>query len=379
MGATAAVKRAPSSPTTSPLSSPPTSPRRTRPRPAQRAATLHTLPPSTKPKPHPHHPAHPSHSSNPNASSPPVHNHSRPLHPHHPSSRRRNSSSYHRRHSNHSVTSTISSSSSASPPPRLHKYSHVVRASTRPSPGAATSLRPPWGYTHSSRTQSSTSSTTLSSLPSQPPHPDKRRAHTSLPLPDRETATVESAPPRRPRGYPKPLPRGNGFRVLASRNLSDVTADYKLQVRSSRTSVLCASTSDLPTFHLRRSIISLHDRATLYRADTPLAHVFTEVLSARRATHVLDASRRLIFLIRYARVTGQRRRELRVYGSDGHKHQLIVRHISDKRGFICLAREGKEAFRVFPRHGNFSILIAPGYDTALFSLLAALAVDLWAL
>lgn len=155
--------------------------------------------------------------------------------------------------------------------------------------------------------------------------------------------------------------------------------EYRLHPLSSRLQLLAAPEPRLPSFRLHRRALSLHDRAVLHSGPDAIAFVHSHIFSPHRTTHIVGNAQKRLFVLRYAAASGSRHRELRAYHRDGSNHVFTIRYVSQKCGFTCQTSDGGQVFRAVSRRSAFSVLLLPGYDAALFVLLASLAADIWAL
>eukprot|EP00737_Agarophyton_chilense_P000297 gb/GEZJ01000340.1/.p1 GENE.gb/GEZJ01000340.1/~~gb/GEZJ01000340.1/.p1 ORF type:complete len:431 (-),score=61.60 gb/GEZJ01000340.1/:2509-3801(-) len=394
-------------------------PRRARRRRARRAATLPRVMlggaaaaaagSRNKTAAHPAHPAHPAYHVSAAAAPHAVH-------PHHPAAVAAAAAAAQRRRRHRSLLSASSSSSSSSlpplsssslssppsPPSPPHKYSQVVRARVAPhaamrTPGS--SVRPTWGYTHSSRALSAgagaasarewSASSAAATRRARSTHGVSREVHGAAKGEGDADADADrdgDGELRRPRGYPKPLGRGNGLPVLSARFVSATGERFVLDTQSRRRTMVRDAATGARCVELVRSRVSLHERATLRCNGLTLGCVSTEMLSARRATRVMHAaSGRALLVLRFARATGDDLEAIATRRGAHAPQQVLrlrrARHNDD--ALTCWsARTAREVFAVGARRTDGSRVLSVrggGYDGALCALLALSAAHLLAL
>lgn len=264
------------------------------------------------------------------------------------------------------------------PPPELtrpHPDRPSRPISNRPSTTYSTSShhKPPRRHAYSPTSHSH-------SKPSSNPH-SHNPSKLQTPL---DPSTASTTTYLRPRGYPRPLPRGNGLPLLSRNHILNTHASITFTPRETQTYHLRTPT----TAHKIVPKPSRHNTRTLYTSSTSILRWHTHILSARGAVTVTHprSEQKLITLQRSSVVNRGRVHGYLAQRRRGGKPDLVIK--SERGGYVIRDARGNEVAKISKgdrrkdkgskSDKGWKVVVVPGFDHVFVGACAAVVVQILA-
>lgn len=207
------------------------------------------------------------------------------------------------------------------------------------------------------------------------------------------TFSSETTAYHRPRGYPKPLGRGNGFPLVYNgRFLLPSYTQLVIQRRrsSAASSYSVSNGNGYKLFYINYKFSTFQQVKTLTEraSGVPLLQMRDKMFSFRSTVFICDAHERTLLVLQKASVINMGSPV--IYGYIRMKSHttpdLIITARSSGRKFVMRDRRSNEIARITRSSSrsrsssngrSYRLSINPGYDVALFSLCAVYLAEAW--
>lgn len=226
-------------------------------------------------------------------------------------------------------------------------------------------------------------------------HKHKPRPNSAVSSPNPRSKSTTSHATSRPRGYPRPLGRGNGFPTLSRRfiSLTPITLTIHAQsprpgrsytVRDPQGPLLNLSPSD--GTNSNKTLVSLRPG---HLRDDALLQLRPTRFSARSAITLTKPKGKVLLLMHKASLINVTARVIHafIHGAKSSKPHLVIEGTQSgskydvrdkKRNPVCtISRCRPSNQQKDPNHVVYRVVLNPGYDIALFASVTACVHEIW--